>query len=326
MHHLVAAAHGLELTPIYSIVHDCCQPNWAGRTDKNSDLQVVTAVRFFPIVEPVNELLETGERERAELTRLRDQAITADMRAWSVTERKTQSLPDDLSWHDNLAGQIGLDRQFQLRDPESKSRLTKNGVQTTFDYDLETLRGVARLHARRGAKFQIVNLSTACLTFSMPFRAKISSRTVSPFFYTGLATRYESQRLTEDDRDGLPDWINPLRPKSFNNWLSEREWIPIMLETADQPRKLLLKLDVDETNIDSLELASCEEIFAERERQYQESYRHIPSLDELCSLYGDPTNRKIYMMSRDVEGDGWTCTNVPPAPSLPSIDLQHLAS
>ena len=158
MHHLVAAAHGLELTPIYSIVHDCCQPNWAGRTDKNSDLQVVTAVRFFPIVEPVNELLETGERERAELTRLRDQAITADMRAWSVTERKPQSLPDDLSWHDNLAGQIGLDRQFQLRDPESKSRLTKNGVQTTFDYDLETLRGVARLHARRGAKFQIVNL------------------------------------------------------------------------------------------------------------------------------------------------------------------------
>jgi hypothetical protein len=57
----------------------------------------------------------------------------------------------------------------------------------------------------------------------------------------------------------------------FNNRLSEREWIPIMLETADQPRKLLLKLDVDETNIDYLEHASCEEIFAERERQYQEA-------------------------------------------------------
>jgi hypothetical protein len=35
-----------------------------------------------------------------------------------------------------------------------------------------------------------------------------------------------------------------------------------MLETASQPRKLLLKLDVDETNIDRLENASCEEIFA----------------------------------------------------------------
>jgi hypothetical protein len=75
-----------------------------------------------------------------------------------------------------------------------------------------------------------------------------------------------------------------------------------MMETADQPRKLLLKLDVDESNIDYLERASCEEIFNGRERQYQESYQLIPALDELCARYRDPTNRKIYMMSHDVEG------------------------
>jgi hypothetical protein len=33
-----------------------------------------------------------------------------------------------------------------------------------------------------------------------------------------------------------------------------------MLETASQARKLLLKLDVDEANIDYLENAACEEI------------------------------------------------------------------
>ena len=88
----------------------------------------------------------------------------------------------------------------------------------------------------------------------------------------------------------------------FDNWLSEREWIPVMLKTADRPRRLILKLDVDETNIDYLEQTSCEEIFVERERQYRESYREIPALDELCARYGDPTNRRIYMMSRDVEG------------------------
>ena len=88
---------------------------------------------------------------------------------------------------------------------------------------------------------------------------EISSRTASPFFYAGLATRYESERLTEEDRDRLPERINRLRPQRFDNWLSEREWIPIMLETADQPRKLLLKLGVDETNVDYLENASCEE-------------------------------------------------------------------
>jgi hypothetical protein len=70
-----------------------------------------------------------------------------------------------------------------------------------------------------------------------------------------------------------------------------------MMETASQPRRLILKLDVDETNIERLEKSSCEEIFAEREREYQESYRRIPG-----SRYGDPTNRRIYMMSRDVEG------------------------
>jgi hypothetical protein len=252
-------------------------------------------------------------------------------------------------------------------------------VGPSFDYNLETLRGVARLYARRGTKFQILNLGglrirsgealiewleerraagitgfhaslagygethdrwngragdfdyqTSILRLAgergMARREKlflaqntlpifdrlldlldgipgeISSRTASPFFYAGLATRYESERLTEEDRDRLPERINRLRPQRFDNWLSEREWIPIMLETADQPRKLLLKLDVDETNIDYLENASCEEIFAKRERQYQESYLFIPALDELCSRYGDSTNRKIYMMSRDVEG------------------------
>jgi hypothetical protein len=100
----------------------------------------------------------------------------------------------------------------------------------------------------------------------------------------------------------LPERINGLRRGRFQDWKSEREWIPIMLETAGKPRKLILKLDVNEANIDRLEKSSCEAIFVERERLYQEEYRRIPSLDELCSRYGDPTSRKLYMMSRDVEG------------------------
>jgi hypothetical protein len=252
-------------------------------------------------------------------------------------------------------------------------------VGPSFDYDLETLAGVARLHGRRGAQFQILNLGglrirqgNALIDWLEERRAAgivgfhtslagcgethdrwngragdfeyqtsivrlagergmvrrerlfltqntlpifdqlldilddipgdVRSRVASPFFYAGLATRYESERLTEDDRDNLPERINRLRPARFDNWLSEREWIPVMMETARQLRKLLLKIDVDETNIDYLESSSCEEIFAARERQYQDSYRRIPALDELCSRYGDLSNRRIYMMSRDVEG------------------------
>jgi hypothetical protein len=130
----------------------------------------------------------------------------------------------------------------------------------------------------------------------------LRSRSASPFFYAGLATRYEDERLMEEDRDNLPERINALRSGKFGTWLSEREWIPIMLESATQRRRLVLKLDVDESNIDHLETMSCEATFAQRELEYQQSYRSFPALDELYERYGDPENRRIYMMSRDVEG------------------------
>ena len=252
-------------------------------------------------------------------------------------------------------------------------------VGPSFDYDMETLQGVARLRERRGAKFCFVNLGglrircgdelaewiderqgagivgfhtslagygethdrwngragdfdyqTSILRLAgergmarqeklfltkntLPLfnrlldildalPGELQSRSASPFFYAGLASRYEDERLTEDDRDNLPDRINRLRAGKFGDWRSEREWIPTMLDTANQPRRLQLKLDVDEANIDALERASCEEIFVTREREYQESYRAIPALDELCARYGDPGNRRVYQMSRDVEG------------------------
>lgn len=74
-----------------------------------------------------------------------------------------------------------------------------------------------------------------------------------------------------------------------------------MMETAAQPRKMIMKLDVNEDNIDQLESLPCEVIFAERERVYREDYARIPSLAELCERYGDPDSRSIYMLSRDLE-------------------------
>lgn len=253
-------------------------------------------------------------------------------------------------------------------------------VGPSFDYDMEVLKGVARLRERRGGKFRFVNLGglrirrgeeleawieerravgvigffhtslaghgethdrwngrvgdfdyqTAILRLAgergmarqeklfltkntLPLfdrlldildtlPGELFSRGASPFFYAGLANRYEDERLTEEDRDNLPERINELRAGKFGTWLSEREWIPVMLETAHKPRRLQLKLDINETNIEFLESASCEEIFASREREYQDSYRNIPALNELCARYGDPDNRRIYVMSRDVEG------------------------
>ena len=253
-------------------------------------------------------------------------------------------------------------------------------VGPSFDYDLETLQGVARLHARRGARFQTINLGglrlrsgNALIEWFEERRAagitgvhtslagcgethdrwngragdfdyqlsilrlagergmarqerlfltqntlpifdrlldvldaipgEIRSRVASPFFYAGLATRYESERITEDIRDNLPERIKRLRPKKFDSWLSEREWIPVMMETADQPRKLILKPDVDETNIDYIwKTPLARRFLPSGNANIRRATGDVPPLDELCSRYGDPTSRKIYILSRDVEG------------------------
>jgi hypothetical protein len=180
-----------------------------------------------------------------------------------------------------------------------------NGRAGNFDYQTTILRLAGERGMTRQEKLFLTTntlpLFDRLLDLLDAIPAEVHSRTASPFFYAGLATRYEDERLTEDDRDHLPERIHDLRPKKFDTWLSEREWTPVMLETVSQPRRLLLKVDFDESNIEYLERSSCQEVFSARELEYQESYRATTPLYELCSRYGDMANRRIYMMSRDVE-------------------------
>jgi hypothetical protein len=43
---------------------------------------------------------------------------------------------------------------------------------------------------------------------------EVRSRAASPFFYAGLAPPYESERITEDDRDNLPEQSTGSDPES----------------------------------------------------------------------------------------------------------------
>lgn len=251
-------------------------------------------------------------------------------------------------------------------------------VGPSFDYDIDTLKGVGRLRARRGSAFEILNLGglrirdkdalsawiterqaagisgfhaslAGCdathdrwngragdfayqvsilraagargmvrqerlfltkntlpvfdrlLDIMEGIPGEVRNRFVTPFFYAGLARRYEDERITEDIRDNLPERIARLWRGRFQDWRSEREWIPILMETASQPRKLAMKLDVHEANIDQLENTDCEAIFAARERLYRDDYHRLPSLEELCARYGDRAGRKVYMLPRDLE-------------------------
>lgn len=180
-----------------------------------------------------------------------------------------------------------------------------NGRRGDFDYQIAILRMAGergmvrqeRLFLARNTLPQFDRL----LDIMEGIPGEVRNRIVTPFFYAGLARRYEDERLTEEVRDSLPERITQLRRGRFQEWRSEREWIPLLMETATSPRKIAMKLDVHEGNIDQLESASCEEIFAERERTYREDYGRMPSLEELCACYGDRNGRKIYMLPRDLE-------------------------
>src|ERR1700744_439482 len=180
-----------------------------------------------------------------------------------------------------------------------------NGRRGDFDYQVAILRMAgARGMLRQERLFVATNTLPAfdrLLDLMESIPGEVQSRIVTPFFYAGLARRYEDERLTEDMRDALPDRIKNLRRGRFQEWRSEREWIPLLMETADKPRKLAMKLDVHEGNIDWLETASCEEVFATQEGLYREGYGRMPSFEELCARYGDPDGRKVYMLPRDLE-------------------------
>src|SRR5262249_3830123 len=130
---------------------------------------------------------------------------------------------------------------------------------------------------------------------------EVRSRIVTPFFYAGLGRRYEDERITEEVRDALPDRIAKLGRGRFKDWRSEREWIPLLMETAGKRRMIAMKLDVHEGNIDELESSSCEAIFARQERLYRDDYQRMPSFEELCARYGDPDGRSVYILPRDLE-------------------------
>jgi len=64
-------------------------------------------------------------------------------------------------------------------------------VGPSFDYDLETLKGVARLHARRGSKFQILNLGGLRIRRGDALNAWLEERRAAGIvgFHTSVARR-----------------------------------------------------------------------------------------------------------------------------------------
>jgi hypothetical protein len=151
-------------------------------------------------------------------------------------------------------------------------------------------------------------LFVACSTFpqleilldhleALPKQAK--ERFLVPFGYIGWARDLESDRITEEHREALSARLRRLlRPAQI--WRSEREWIDAEGDNSVQ-EDFMLRLDVDETNIELLESMSCQNIFDDLAARTLAAYSTLPSWDELRDSSGDRSNRRIYANRSDIE-------------------------
>ncbi|HEY3424748.1 MAG TPA: hypothetical protein VGL27_08140, partial [Negativicutes bacterium] len=83
---------------------------------------------------------------------------------------------------------------------------------------------------------------------------------------------------------------------------TEREWITLMQQREEPPKKnVILKFELDDTNIDRIEAMSCEAIVAELEQRVRGAYAAMPTQRELFEACGDPDGILLYKDQRELE-------------------------
>lgn len=125
--------------------------------------------------------------------------------------------------------------------------------------------------------------------------AKVRYRRIFPFAYVGLAARHEDDRIDEAIRDALPDLLGAAAPDT-STWHSEREWIDLIYCDPEDSvlSPVTFHLEVSDANIDQLESTPWDDIMADLETRTRAVYAAIPPIGELCSVYGDAANARIY--------------------------------
>lgn len=129
------------------------------------------------------------------------------------------------------------------------------------------------------------------------------SRRAFPPAYLGRACdeTVDAQRLTECERDSLPEAILRIPDLSIGDWRSEREWLQERSAWGDEVRKLDLILNVDRRNIAVLEHLSVDAIVERLADEAAKAYGQIPSQEDLVASFGDASCKKIYTRFDEVE-------------------------
>ena len=108
--------------------------------------------------------------------------------------------------------------------------------------------------------------------------------------HRGRGALMENERITVDDYLDLPERVKTAM--SICRYKTEAEWLAAGPLPEYTKRHLIITLRED--NIDLLESMPCDEIVTRVERLDDDYYRAIPSVNELASMYGDSSNRRLY--------------------------------
>lgn len=132
--------------------------------------------------------------------------------------------------------------------------------------------------------------------------APVRYRRVFPFGYVGLAVRHEEERIDEAIRDALPELLGSAAPDT-GTWRSEREWIAIVSKEPEpaSPIPVTLHIEVNDLNVAWPETASCDEIMSDVEERTAAVYASLPSISELCAIYGSPESRRVYTSRHEMD-------------------------
>jgi hypothetical protein len=129
-------------------------------------------------------------------------------------------------------------------------------------------------------------------------------RDIYPFTFIGWAKRQEKERVNRTVLTELSPRARAFtkldsddtRETSLSNFKTEGEWITYMRESYDDllPREKYMLIRLDESNLERFETEDPGEVYQDYFSRFMNVYQKIPEMSELCEMYGDDTNDKLY--------------------------------
>jgi hypothetical protein len=171
-----------------------------------------------------------------------------------------------------------------------------------FDFLMSTLKIAAELGMKMEQRLYLLKSTLPYMEELVnklnALPGKVRRRWIELIHYSGRAGSLEAERVTGAELALLPERLREL----FVGARSEREWIALMRQQEDPPRKnVILKLELDDTNIERIEVMSCEEIIDELKQRVWKAHAAMPSQLELIEACGDPEGTLLYTTPREIE-------------------------